>query len=186
MPRSREERLFLVGMMGCGKSTLGKQLAKRLRRPFIDSDTELEARTGASIPTIFDLEGESGFREREAAVLAELTLRPGVVLATGGGVVMRPENRALLRERGTVIYLHAEVPILVERTRSSRNRPLLFVADPEQRMKQLYAQRDPLYRATAHVVVESDHGKLTTLIQRVLQGLAEFRRTAHGAQKDEH
>lgn len=152
--------LFLVGLPGAGKSTLGRQLARRLRLRFVDADFELEQRLGVSIPTIFEIEGETGFRDREEATLAELTQLTGVVLSTGGGVVLRPGNRARLKENGTVIYLHADPAMLWERVRHSRNRPLLQAADPRVRLAELYSQRDALYREVANHVIESDRDEV--------------------------
>lgn len=152
--------LFLVGLPGAGKSTLGRQLARRLRKRFVDADTELEHRLGVSIPTIFEIEGESGFRDREETTLAELTALEGVVLSTGGGAVLRPANRLRLKENGTVVYLHAEPATLWTRIRHSRNRPLLQTSDPLGRLAELYAQRDALYRETADHVVESERGEV--------------------------
>ncbi len=120
---------------------------------------------------IFDLEGEAGFREREAAVLAELVRQPGIILATGGGAVLREDNRDALRSHGIVIYLHASIPVLFERTRHAKGRPLLAVADPMKRLAELYQIRDPLYRETAHLVVETDNGRTSALVGRVLQGI---------------
>ncbi len=148
--------LFLVGLPGAGKSTLGRQIARRLRMRFVDADFELEQRLGVSIPTIFEIEGETGFRDREEATLAELTVLTGIVLSTGGGAVLRPGNRARLKENGTVIYLHADPATLWERVRHSRNRPLLQTTDPQARLAELYAERDALYREVANHVIESD------------------------------
>ena len=158
--------LFLVGLPGAGKSTLGRQLARRLRKRFVDADAELEQRLGVSIPTIFEIEGESGFRDREEAVLADLATLANIVLSTGGGAVIRPNNRVRLRENGTVIYLHAEPATLWGRIRHSRNRPLLQTADPLARLAELYAQRDALYRETATYVVESDRGEVMRLARK--------------------
>ncbi len=155
--------LFLVGLPGSGKSTLGRQLARRLHKRFVDADAELERRLGVSIPTIFEIEGEVGFRDREEATLAELTLLEGVVLSTGGGAVLRPANRARLKENGTVVYLHAEPAMLFERVRHSRNRPLLQAADPIARLAQLYGERDALYREVADHVVASERGEVMRL-----------------------
>ncbi|MFO1322630.1 MAG: shikimate kinase [Burkholderiales bacterium] len=157
--------LFLVGLPGAGKSTLGRQLARRLAKRFVDADAELEQRLGVSIPTIFEIEGEAGFRDREEATLAELTRMDGIVLSTGGGAVLRPANRLRLRENGTVLYLHAEPTTLWSRIRHSRNRPLLQTADPLARLAELYAQRDGLYRETADHVVESDRGEVMRLVR---------------------
>lgn len=148
--------LFLVGLMGAGKTTLGRQLARRLDKRFVDADHELEARLGVSIPTIFEIEGEDGFRDREESIIDELTRMSGVVLATGGGAVLRSGSRARLRENGTVLYLHAEPETLWQRLRNSRHRPMLHAADPRNRLVELYRLRDPLYREVASHVVESD------------------------------
>ena len=142
--------------MGAGKTTLGRQLARRLDKPFVDADHELEARLGVRIPTIFEVEGEAGFRDREEAVIDELSRRSGIVLATGGGAVMREQSRARLRENGTVLYLHAEPETLWQRLRNSRQRPMLQAADPRNRLVELYQLRDPLYREVADHVIESD------------------------------
>ncbi|HTQ01540.1 MAG TPA: shikimate kinase [Casimicrobiaceae bacterium] len=166
----RRGNLFLVGLPGAGKSTLGRQLARRLHKHFVDADTELEQRLGVSIPTIFEIEGEAGFRDREEAVLADLTALAEIVLSTGGGAVLRPNNRARLKENGTVIYLHAEPATLYARIRHSRNRPLLQTADPLARLGELYRQRDALYRETATFVVESDRGEVMRLVRRFEPG----------------
>ncbi|MCS4534207.1 shikimate kinase [Neisseria montereyensis] len=148
--------LFLIGLMGAGKTTLGKYLAHSLNRPFYDSDHEICKRTGVSIPTIFEVEGEQGFREREAAVIDELTSLPNIVLATGGGAVLRDENYRKLKERGTVIYLHVYPEILLERTRFDNNRPLLQVEDPLAKLKELYDARDGIYRSAADIIIEAN------------------------------
>ncbi len=147
--------LFLIGPMGAGKTTLGRALAKRLGLPFRDSDHEIEQRTGAAIPLIFELEGEAGFRARESAMLAELVQLDPLVLATGGGAVLAPANRALLAQHGRVIYLHAPLEQLLKRTARSRHRPLLQTADPRARMEELLRVRDPLYREIADIVIET-------------------------------
>lgn len=152
--------LFLVGMMGAGKSTLGRQVARRLALEFIDADVELERRTGVSIPTIFEIEGEQAFRDREEALIDELTQRTGIVLATGGGAVGRLASRDALRERGTVVYLHAPPAVLYERVKHGRNRPMLKVEDPYARIAALYAERDPLYRGVADHVIESERDRV--------------------------
>ena len=163
--------LFLVGMPGCGKSTLGRLLARRLDKLFFDADVELERRLGVTIPVIFELEGEPGFREREAAVLADLVVQNNIVLSTGGGVVLRPSNRERLKEGGTVLYLHAAPATLWERTRHSKHRPLLQAPDPLVRVQELYAARDSLYREVADVVVESDREQVSRLAHRLEQQL---------------
>lgn len=158
--------IFLVGLMGAGKTSAGRALARRLGKSFYDSDHEIEKRTGVAIPVIFEIEGEAGFREREAAVLRELAGLPDIVLATGGGAVLREDNRRILRAGGTVIYLRALPNDLWLRTRHDRNRPLLQTADPLATLEKLYAERDPLYRETAHVVVDSGRQSLRTLMQK--------------------
>jgi shikimate kinase len=157
--------LFLVGLMGAGKTTLGRQLARRLDKRFIDADHELEARLGVSIPTIFELEGEEGFRDREEAMIDELTRMTNIVLATGGGAVTRPASRARLREQGTVLYLHAEPETLWQRLRNSRHRPMLHADDPRHRLVELYQARDPLYREVADHVVESDRDAVIRFVR---------------------
>lgn len=153
--------------MGAGKTTVGRQLAKRLQRQFLDSDHEIEARTGVRIPVIFEIEGESGFRARESQVLTELAAQSDLVLATGGGAVLAVENRQCLRDTGIVIYLHAPPEVLYERTRHDRNRPLLQVDSPQEKLNQLYEQRDPIYRETAHIVVDSKSGAAAHLAQQI-------------------
>jgi shikimate kinase len=159
--------LFLVGLPGAGKSTLGRALARRLDLTFVDADAELERTLGVSIPTIFEIEGEASFRDREEAALAEVVQRTGIVLATGGGVVIRPANRENLKANGTVVYLHAEPATLRERTRRSRHRPLLNTADPLARLIELYAQRDRLYREVADCVLESDREHVARFAQNL-------------------
>lgn len=152
-----ERSIFLVGPMGAGKSTIGKLLAAELKLPFADSDKVLEDRTGADIPWIFDVEGEAGFRRRESEVLRDLCTGPAQVVATGGGIVLSPENRRLLRKHGLVVYLQASVDQLLERTSKNTNRPLLQVADPRARIAELVQERDPLYREVADIVCDTDH-----------------------------
>lgn len=161
--------LILVGPMGAGKSTIGRLLAKELRFPFKDSDKEIEQRTGADIPWIFDVEGEQGFREREQAIIAELCGLDGVVLATGGGAVLRPENRQALRAGGRVVYLHTSVEQQLERTSRDRNRPLLRTADPAKVLSDLMAVRDPLYREIADLLIETDERPPRLVVQEILE-----------------
>jgi shikimate kinase len=163
--------IFLVGMMGAGKTSVGRLLAKRLNKVFYDSDHIIEQRTGVKIPVIFEIEGEQGFRHRESVVLDELTALNEIVLATGGGAVLASENRDKLRSRGTVVYLRATVKDLLNRTRHDKNRPLLRTADPRARLNELYAIRDPLYRDVAHVTVDTGSQSLTTLMNRLYQVL---------------
>jgi len=162
------KNIFLVGLMGAGKSTIGRHLAKSLGLEFVDSDHEIERRTGASIPLIFDIEGEAGFRLREKKVIDELSRRTGVVLATGGGAVLDEENRAHLRERGTVIYLYATVDQLLARTAKDRNRPLLQTSDPRARLQQLLEARDLLYREVAALVVDTGGRSARTAEKEIL------------------
>ena len=157
--------------MGAGKTTVGRAVARRLNRPFFDSDHEIEARTGARIPVIFELEGESGFRDREAQVIAELTGRDSIVLATGGGAVLRPENREALRAHGIVVYLRANPHDLWLRTRRDKNRPLLQTEDPKGRLEALYEIRDPLYRECADFVIETGRPSVNGLVNMVLMQL---------------
>ena len=151
MPETKNNNIFLVGLMGSGKTTIGRQLAKRLGKRFVDSDHEIEARTGASIPLIFDIEGEASFRRREADVIRDLSSQRGIVLATGGGAVLDAGTRARLAERGTVIYLRAHVNSILQRVAHDKNRPLLRTPDPRRTLELLTAQREPLYREVAHV-----------------------------------
>jgi shikimate kinase len=157
--------LFLVGLMGAGKTTLGRQLARRLDKRFVDADHELEARLGVTIPTIFELEGEEGFRTREEAIIDDLTRMSGVVLATGGGAVLRASSRARLKENGTVLYLHGEPETLWQRLRNSRHRPMLHAEDPRNRLVELYRFRDPLYREVADHVIESDRDAVMRFVR---------------------
>src|SRR6266850_3952255 len=163
--------IFLVGMMGAGKTSVGRVLAKRLQKTFYDSDHVIEDRTGVKIPVIFEIEGEAGFRVRESAVVDELTALCDIVLATGGGAVLSEKNRDVLRTRGTVVYLRASVRDLLNRTRHDKNRPLLQTADPRARLNELYEMRDPLYREAAHVTIDTGSQSLTTLVNRLHQVL---------------
>jgi len=163
--------IFLVGMMGAGKTTVGRALAKRLNKKFIDSDHEIEARTGASIPLIFEIEGEEHFRQREAEVIRDLTARQNIVLATGGGAILRPENREFLKTRGTVIYLRASVNHILQRTGRDKNRPLLHTADPRKRVEDLLQQREPLYSEIADLIVETGRPNVPSLVHAILAQL---------------
>lgn len=157
--------------MGAGKSTIGKYLAQHLKLQFADTDTEIEKRTGADIPWIFDVEGEQGFRDREQQVVEEMTTWDDVVLATGGGVVLRPENRRALGSRGFVVYLHATVDEQARRTRKDRRRPLLQTDDPQETLRQLMAERDPLYREIADHIINTDECSPRTVAQRLVKEL---------------
>jgi len=170
----RADRIFLIGPMGAGKSTIGRLLAEHLRKRFLDTDQEIERRTGASVSLIFDVEGEAGFRRREAAVLEELTRRPGVVLATGGGAVLAPANRALLRRRGVVVYLHAPLDALVARTQRDRNRPLLRDGERRARLEAIVRAREPLYRETADLVFVTHERPPALIAQEIAAGLRAY------------
>ncbi|MBI5937992.1 MAG: shikimate kinase [Betaproteobacteria bacterium] len=159
--------IFLVGLMGAGKTTIGRLLSRHREMEFVDSDYEIVARCGVSIPTIFEIEGEAGFRKRESAMIDELTRRSGIVLATGGGAVLDPANREYLKSRGTVIYLHCNPQELYMRTRHDRNRPLLQTEDPLGRLEALYAQRHPLYLEVADVVIDSGKQSTHCLIRKL-------------------
>ena len=163
--------LFLVGMMGAGKTTLGRTLALRLGREFADTDKVLVERTGVPVATIFEIEGEAGFRKRETAVLGELALRQNLVVATGGGAVLAPENREVMRTYGTVIYLRARLESLWERTRHDSSRPLLRTADPRARLAELLAAREPLYREAAHITVDTGAQSASSLTNKVIMAL---------------
>jgi shikimate kinase len=165
--------IFLVGMMGAGKTTVGRLIARRRRLRFVDSDQEIERRCGVKIPVIFEIEGEAGFREREAQALDALTALAGIVLATGGGVVLSAENRRNLARRGTVVYLRARPEDLHERVRHDRNRPLLATGDPLARLRELHAERDPLYREVADVVVDTGAQSVQALARELLDKLEE-------------
>ena len=163
--------VFLIGPMGAGKSTIGRQLAALLKKDFLDTDHEIERHTGVAIPLIFEIEGEPGFRRREALAIDELTRKTNLVLATGGGAVLDADNRKALRDRGSVVYLRAEIDILVERTRRDRNRPLLQTLDPRAKLEEIMRVREPLYRATAHVIVETDRRNSQAVARDVADNL---------------
>ncbi|KOF54889.1 shikimate kinase [Achromobacter sp. DMS1] len=166
--------VFLVGMMGAGKTTIGRGLARALGREFIDLDHELEARCGVRVPVIFEIEGEAGFRRRESAALEECTQRRNIILATGGGAILAEENRRRLRERGIVVYLRASVDELFRRTCRDRNRPLLATADPRGTLRDLLARREPLYNEVADLVVETGTASIHTLVKGLLPQLQAF------------
>ncbi|PHY05219.1 MAG: shikimate kinase [Alcaligenaceae bacterium] len=166
--------VFLVGMMGAGKTTIGKALAKVLRREFLDLDHELEARCGVRIPTIFEIEGEVGFRKRECQVLDDCSLRPGLVMATGGGAVLAAENRQALRTRGVVVYLRASVDELYRRTSRDRNRPLLATSDPRGTLRSLLALREPLYQEVADIVVDTGAVSVSQLVAQLVERLKQI------------
>lgn len=159
-------------MMGAGKTTIGRQLARRLNKRFVDCDHEIEARTGVKVPVIFEIEGEAGFRQREAQIIESLTRETDLILATGGGAVLDPQNRRHLKERGIVFYLRVPPRILYERTRHDRNRPLLQVPDPLGRLESLHADRDPLYRDVADLVIDGCVGT-SGVLRRIEQELGK-------------
>ena len=163
--------IILVGPMGAGKSTIGRLLAKELRLVFRDSDKEIEQRTGASIPLIFDVEGEQGFREREHSAIVDLCRMQGIVLATGGGAVLRQDNRQALRDGGQVIYLCTSVEQQLDRTARDRNRPLLQTPNPRQVLVDLMVLRDPLYREIADIIVETDERPPRLVVGEILEQL---------------
>ncbi|HEY3859870.1 MAG TPA: shikimate kinase AroK [Gammaproteobacteria bacterium] len=164
-------RLFLIGPMGAGKTAIGRELARQLKLEFVDADQEIERRTGADIALIFEKEGEAGFRKREREIIAELTQREGLVLATGGGAVLDPANREALKSRGLVIYLKASVDAQAARTAQNRNRPLLETEDRQARLQQLFEVRAPLYEDLAELTVDTDSGQVKQISQRIITEL---------------
>ena len=174
--------VYLVGMMGAGKTTLGKALAHKTAREFVDTDRLLVERTGVPVATIFEFEGEDGFRRRESAVIAELAGRSGCIVATGGGAILAEENRRAMRASGTVVYLRARLESLWERTRHDTSRPLLATPDPKGTLASLLEKRDPLYREAAHVVVDTGSQSASTLVARVMTALREHE-AAHGPRR---
>ena len=165
--------ISLIGMMGSGKSTVGRRLALALGRQFVDADRELEARLNVPIPTIFELEGEAGFRKRETLLLEELSVRSDIVVATGGGVVLAECNRQMLRERTFVVYLKASLPELWHRLRHDKARPLLRTANPRERIAELVAARDPLYESVAHLEVLTSRQPVERLVADIMGRLPE-------------
>ncbi|MGB0664573.1 MAG: shikimate kinase AroK [Pontibacterium sp.] len=172
---------MLVGPMGAGKSTIGRLLSQELNLAFVDSDREIESRAGANIPWIFDVEGEEGFRERESTVVADLCARDDIVLATGGGVVQRPENRKSLAAGGFVVYLHASVDQQVERTARDKNRPLLQTENPRAVLESLLTRRDPLYRETCDLLVHTDKRHPRSVTHEIVEA---FRKAAQQPQSE--
>jgi len=169
-----DRNIFLVGLMGAGKTSVGRLLARRLGKAFYDCDHEIERVTGVRIPVIFEIEGEAGFRARESKMLAELVQRSPVVVATGGGAVLAEENRALLKQHGTVVYLCASAQELWQRTRHDRNRPLLQTPNPLAKLAELYNERDPLYREVAGLVIDTGSQSVSALAHRLEQKLAQL------------
>ncbi|GMQ87576.1 MAG: shikimate kinase AroK [Gammaproteobacteria bacterium] len=165
---------FLVGPMGAGKSTIGRQLARSLGLEFVDSDREIEARTGVDIPLIFELEGEDGFRRREQEIIDTLTQKPGIVLATGGGAVLSRINRQHLASRGPVIYLRTSIEQQLKRTARDRNRPLLQAENPGRILQELMKIRDPLYREIADWTIETDGCRVRDVVQKIVRHIEEM------------
>jgi shikimate kinase len=168
--------LILVGMMGSGKTTMGRALARHLGKSFVDSDEEIIKRTGVTVPHIFDIEGESGFRLRETAIIQELVGRENTVLATGGGAVLTGQNRTMLQQNGIVIYIKASVHDLWQRTKHDRNRPLLQTGDPHAKLNELFQKRDPLYQQVSDIVVQSGRQSVHALMQQLAGKIEEFRK----------
>ncbi|HUW26747.1 MAG TPA: shikimate kinase [Gallionella sp.] len=166
--------LILVGMMGSGKTTIGRMLAKHLDKVFVDSDAEIQQRTGVTITHIFDIEGEAGFRQRETAALCDLVGRSSMVLGTGGGAVLVEQNQTMLQQNGIVIYLRASVHDLWQRTRHDRNRPLLQTADPHAKLTELHHQRDPLYQKVADIVIQTGRQSAHTLVLHLVSEIEAF------------
>ena len=173
MPQAAGKSVFLVGPMGSGKTAVGRRLAGRLGYRFVDSDAEIERRTGVDIPYIFELEGEEGVRLREREVIEELTRQGGIVLGTGGGAILAAENRDRLAGRGVVVYLETSVEQQLARTRRGRNRPLLFTEDPRGRLQSLMVAREPLYRSIAAVTVRTDGRKVASVVDEIAGELAQ-------------
>lgn len=182
MTDAANRSIFIVGMMGAGKSTVGRHLAKLTGFDFIDADKVIEQRAGADISWIFDVEGEGGFRNREEQVLDELTQRREIVLATGGGAVLRCANRRRLRERGVVVYLSSPVDVIVARTRHDRRRPLLQGVDAAETLAALSRDRHPLYQEASHVEVATARSSARTVAERVLEALEGFGAQSHEGQ----
>ena len=161
------ENIFLIGLMGAGKSTIGKQLARELGKDFRDSDSEIEKRTGVSIDVIFDIEGEQGFRRRETAMLKDLVENRGIVLATGGGAVLAAENQQLLKDNGLIIYLRATAEHLAGRVRLDRRRPLLQSGDKLAKIRELLTQREPIYQQLADIVIETNNRSIPRVVRQI-------------------
>lgn len=167
-----QKNIFLIGLMGTGKTTVGRQLARKLKMDFYDSDRVIEERTGVDIPLIFEKEGEAGFRKREVDIIDELTQKQGIILATGGGAILDAENRNHLINRGTVFYLKSNLKTLIERTSKDKNRPLLQTNEPvESILKHLLDERGPLYEETADYVIETANNSIHGVIQAIIKSL---------------
>jgi len=166
---TRSENIYLIGLMGAGKTTIGRQLAKALKVPFYDSDKAIEESTGVDIPTIFEFEGEEGFRDREQKMIQQLTEMHGIVLATGGGAILREQNRKALKEHGFIVYLQCSVDRILERTRRDTQRPLLQTDNPRERLENLFAQREPLYLACADYKIDTGAMQSKAAVNRILE-----------------
>ncbi|MCW9047298.1 MAG: shikimate kinase AroK [Gammaproteobacteria bacterium] len=173
-----KHNIFLIGPMGAGKTTMGRQIAKRLNMDFEDSDHAIEEHTGVDIPLIFEKEGEAGFRKREAAIIDELTQRSQLVLATGGGAILAKENRQHLKNRGTVIYLHSDIKHLLDRVGHDKNRPLLQTPDPAATLREIMKIREPLYRETADIIINTGQQSIRAVINVMLDKIKKFNNTS--------
>ena len=165
---------FLIGLMGSGKTTIGRQLSLKLNKQFYDTDHEIVARMGVPITTMFEIEGEEKFRERESRVLSELVQNNNIVLATGGGIVLREMNRQLLRRHGTVIYLQVDIDVILERTRFDRSRPLLQTENPRAKLETLFQERDALYQSTADIIINANEIFLPSLMKKILKTIDDY------------
>lgn len=174
MANGKTNNIYFIGLMGAGKTTIGKILAKQLGKTFYDTDHEIEKRTGVKIPVIFDLEGETGFRKRETAVIQDIAKLNNIVMATGGGAVIAEENRKLLQATGTVIYLRANVNELWHRTRNDKHRPLLQKVDIRAKLEQLYTERNPLYTQTATLIFDTGNQPVANILNQIEKSLAEL------------
>jgi shikimate kinase len=170
----RSENIYLIGLMGAGKTTIGRQLASALRLPFYDSDKAIEENTGVDIPTIFEYEGEKGFRNREQAMIAQLTEIEGIVLATGGGAILREENRKHLQSNGFVVYLQCSIEHILQRTRRDTQRPLLNTDDPKLRLETLLQEREPLYLGCADFRIDTGELQSKQVVKEILQAYQQF------------
>lgn len=168
------ENIYLIGLMGAGKTTIGRQLAKALQLPFYDSDKAIEEQTGVDIPTIFEYEGEEGFRDRELNMIHELTKIDGIVLATGGGAILKEENREALKENGFVVYLQCSVDKILQRTRRDNQRPLLYTDTPRERIEALFLEREALYLSCADFKIETSSMQSKTVVQNILDEYTLF------------
>ncbi len=178
---SRADNIFLIGPMGVGKSTIGRHLAEMLDKEFQDSDHEIERRTGASIPLIFEIEGEAGFRSRETSILDDLTRKSNLVLATGGGAILAADNRRHLRDRGVVVYMHAPLETLLQRTRRDRHRPLLQTTDRRKTLEEILKTREPIYRQAADIVVETSHRSPASVAREIARKLEALKADENAA-----